>query len=848
MNLAHKIIDRLKKSEYWTSKTSESGSTIQALTCPVCGSTGAGWCYSDSPMSINCNRLSNCGARTKTLELFNIRQDIEKDFKPTKADPKRPARAFLESRGLKHALKDLKFCYWKDVRKTGTGAVMFPVGKTAAGKAVMNGRLISPPPGEGKTHNAGSTSGLFWQHPGFEYDPYKPIFITEGIVDALSLLEMGQQAIAVLASGQDPAKVDLSFFHKITLAFDPDQAGARGTKKWKKGYPEADAVTPDPGGDWNDFLCSGSLEQVKKRFLQNLDRYRVNANLALAETARDYATIYRDFHGKPPGLFKHDRCTFFSWVKKHGDDSHLIVERCGRFTLSIVSYLKDTRNPEHPEYHYQLEITPTGGRPIKATASGRDLATPRGLKEFFLTRAKVSYEGATASCTALATMITSAKQAPEVNQIPLSGYDVKSGWYIFKHFAIDPTGKLHHPDKRGLYKINFRSWAAPPPHAAQNTIKPALNGIVQQGIHTLVTAAWGKNGAAAMAWMIAGWFVYAIKEQIGFFPHLAATGDPASGKSALTIILNAMQAVDGEGTPISQLNSKKGLARTIARESGRFTALLEDSQRNERGFDYSVVLTGYNRGPLQVQAAFSNDLKTKVNEFLGTLMFVSNQEPFKDKQEKQRVISLHFDHDSITDETRQAYEQLCKIPLPELARVLVLTLQQRKIFEKNWLQAYQQAIEYLSPLDNRRILQNHALILAFHRIFCQVHKIDYDLTKFMKETAEKKCITAAERTYTAADHFFEILDNIPAEKLEVCLHFDPKKRNIFINLPGAEQLIRNRGLQFSINDNLIKALKSHPAYIRHGFKYRYPGNPELDVKGKPIQRRSWVFDPAGFEK
>ncbi len=229
-------------------------------------------------------------------------------------------------------------------------------------------------------------------------------------------------------------------------------------------------------------------------------------------------------------------------------------------------------------------------------------------------------------------------------------------------------------------------------------------------------------------------------------------------------------------------------------------------------------------------------------------MFVSNQEPFRDKQEKQRVISLHFDHNSITDDTRAAYEQLCKIPLPELARVMVLSLQKRNVFEVEWLQAYQQAIEDLSPLENRRILQNHALVLAFHRLFCQVHKIDYDLTKFMKETAEKKCITSAERTYTAADHFFEILDNIPDEKLEPCLHFDPKKKRIFINLPGAEQLIRNRGLQFSINDNLIKALKSHPAYLRNSFRHRFPGNPEVDEKGHPIQRRSWIFDPAGFEK
>ena len=847
MNLNEKIIQELKQSEYWTNKTRESGTTIQGLTCPACGSIGAGWCYLNSPMSINCNRLNQCGARTRTVELFGLRQNIEKEFAPIKGDPKRPARMYLKSRSLEKSLKGSKYYYQQNCRNTGTGAVMFPVGKAKNGKTVANGRLLNPPHGEGKTHNSGSTSGHFWQHPGLEYDPYKTTYIVEGIIDALSLIEMGQQAISVLSSGQNPAKVDLSFFKKITLAFDPDLAGARATKKWRAQFPDAEAIMPDPDGDWNDLLCSGPLEQVKKRFQQNLNRYHVNAQLAVAESARKYAEIYADFHGQPPGLFEHGGCTFFAWIKKHGDARNLVVERCGRFTMKVISYLKDTSNGD-PQYFYNLQIIPKGGRPVKVIASGRDLATPRGIKEFFLTRAKVSYEGAASSAVALATRITSAKQAPEVIKIPLSGLDVRSGWYVFHNFAVDPTGKIHHPDKRGLYKLNFREWAAPPPHAAEKAIKPALNGITPDNLYKLIVEAWGQNGALAVAWMVAAWLVFTIKGKIGFFPHLSMTGDPASGKSALTVILNAMQGIDGEGTPISQLNSKKGLARTIARESGRFSALLEDSQRNERGFDYSVVLTGYNRGPLQVQAAFSNDLKTKINEFLGSLLFVCNQEPFRDKQEKQRVISLHFAHDAITDKTRRAYERICRIPLPELARIMVLTLSQRKAFESEWFEAYQQAIDSLSPQDNRRILQNHALVLAFHRLFCKAHCIQHDLTGFIRERAKNKCITAAERTYSAADHFFEILDNIPDEKLEPYLHIDSKKRMIFINLPGAEQLIRNRGLQFSINDNLITALKTHPAYIRHGLKHRFPGNPELDAKGNRIQRRSWVFDPAGFDR
>ncbi|BCO08796.1 hypothetical protein GF1_11720 [Desulfolithobacter dissulfuricans] len=417
MDLPDITLSELKQSEYWTPKTRISGNTIQGLTCSVCGFVGVGWAYLSAPYSINCNRLNHCGARTKTLDLLDIRKDIEKHFKPTRQDPQRPARAYLESRGIRQALKGLKFYYQKNVRNSGTGAVMFPIGKDEKGKTVANGRLLSPPSGVGKTHNSGSTSGIFWQHPGIEYDPYSPTYVVEGIIDALSLVEIGHQAIAVLAAGQDPKKLDLARFKKLVPAFDNDLAGARATKKWIDIYPDMQPIMPDRGMDWNDLLCSGPAEDVKKRFSESLPRFLVNAQLALAGSAHEYATIYHGFFGYPPGIFVHDGCTHFAFLKKRGDEARLVVERCGRFTLKVVSYRKDTSNPENPEYRYHLEIQPKGSRPVQTAASGRDLATPRGLKEFFLTRAKVAFEANANAATAIATTITSSK-APRCFSTP----------------------------------------------------------------------------------------------------------------------------------------------------------------------------------------------------------------------------------------------------------------------------------------------------------------------------------------------------------------------------------------------------------------------------------------------
>lgn len=128
MNLSDKIMGHLKSSQYWNIHTRISGNTIQGLVCPACGDKSA-WGYAPgsaaNPMAICCNKQNTCGAITKTMELFNIELNIEKEYPATPKDKHRPARQYLKSRGLKNSLKDLDFEYWPKVRKSSSGAVMF---------------------------------------------------------------------------------------------------------------------------------------------------------------------------------------------------------------------------------------------------------------------------------------------------------------------------------------------------------------------------------------------------------------------------------------------------------------------------------------------------------------------------------------------------------------------------------------------------------------------------------------------------------------------------------------------------------------------------------------------------
>ena len=853
--LSERLRNALKTSPYWNQHTKENGTTYQGLTCPKCGDKSA-WAYVESPMAICCNRLSQCGARVKTTQIFpEVRTNVERDFPPTKADPHRPARQYLLARGFSASiLEGLEFRYLRNARNSGSGAVLFLIGKDEKGKEIWNGRLFNPPSGEGKSHNLGSTSGRYWQHPGVAYDPEKRTWVVESITDCLSLLQLGEQAVAALSAGQDPGKVPLGDFKNLVLAFDNDPAGHRACRKWRMAHPNAEIILCDPGEDWNDLISSGSLIEARKTFNDNLPRYTLNGKLAIAETARQYADYWNKFYESPPGLFTFNGSTFFSEKKvpRGGDvkDAFVAVSRCFKGTLRVISFILNKTNPLRPEYLYHIEMSPAKGKAIETIATGPDLASPRKMKEWFLTFVKINFEGDAKACTAIASMIAEDKKAPEVRQLPVVGYQHDSHEYVFAKWAVDTSGKLLMADNRGIFKSGYNQFFRPPTHAEDKAILPV--GISKERvkeIFQLIGTAWGSNGLAALSWVVAGWFVDRVKAAISFFPLLSVFGDPASGKSALVTILNAIQGRDTEGLPITQLNTKKGLTRSIGQLSGLFTSLLEDSARNEKGFDYSILLTAYNRGPLQIQASFSSDLRTNEAPFLGSLLFCQNLEPFNSKQEKQRVISLHFRSDQLTDQSRAAYEKIIAIDKRELAGVLLQVLTNRQHFT-GWNKEYEQAIVDLSPMAERRILQNHALILAFYRLFCSFFDIPKEeaITSFFAKIGREKCITSAIRQTTLADHFFELLDTVDESRLVDAYHLDQAKGHIYLNLPRAENLIRNKGVNLQVNESLNTALQKHPAFIMNSYRFRFPNDPEKDESGRPKQRRVWVFSLEWFLK
>lgn len=816
--LAQKIRERIGKSELWGPKSRESGGKFSGLICPDCGRPEA-WAYSDRPFSINCNRKNKCGARTKTLELFpEVLGNIEKDFAPTRADPHRPAREYLHSRRLYQSIDGLTFQYWKKIRKTPSGGVMFCVGRNEEGVEVYNGRIFNPPPGEDKGHNRGATAGMYWRHPKLAYDPVKPVYVCEGIIDALSLIEMGFQAIAVLSSGQDPAGLDLGdISENLVIAFDFDAAGAGGFKKWKEQFPNARAVAPF-SGDWNDLLCRfHTAAEAAGLFEESLAGFEAQARLMLAETAQQYAEIYHETHGRSAGLFQFGRAYYYATVKEAAKYTEVKARKVSDFVLGVEYYQVDTTNEDEPSFRCCVNVMRNGDQARKCVLGGTDLATPGALRKTMLERALAGWEGGEWETKALARILTHTG-APVVRQMFRTGHDPETDAFVFRTFAIDAKGKMIYPDPKGFFRLSRREFLAPSKHQA---LRPK-RGISPKRIYELIQQAWPENGPLVFAFTVASWFSHRVKPELGFFPFCSLWGDTQTGKSRLVRIANALQCLDDEGLPLTKINTAKGEMRKLAQRSSLMQALIEANREENVRFDFDVLLPMYNHGnPIRVTAVKTNDLQTQETQFLATILFAQNREQFKTKAQMERVVSSRkFMPDDINARTREAFDALVRIQLKEMAWVFVDIMSKRQQINSIWLKEFDGARdEIIREVDDNRIAENHAVLLAFHRIATRLMGVNHDLFPYIVEIASAKKSQCTHREATPADHFFEVLDGL-SEKDDGYIKY-AEERDGVLHLRMAEVLkaMDRMGVRFVVGP-LYADLKEHPAFIKSNVPYK----------------------------
>lgn len=224
-------------------KKSADGKHLQGGICPNCGKKEL-WTWLESPWVLQCSRENKCGHSVNIRELYpDLFANFNERFQPTADDPKATARAYLsEARGLNTAAIGEWYTqenYYHPKANRGTATVRFYIHETDG--AYME-RFVEPveiTAEDGsksirKQNFGGSYGGWWWCAPNFSPKEGEEVWITEAIIDSLSLIENGIQSVAILSCNNYPDKALHAYKGKTikwVLALDNDKAGRSATLK-----------------------------------------------------------------------------------------------------------------------------------------------------------------------------------------------------------------------------------------------------------------------------------------------------------------------------------------------------------------------------------------------------------------------------------------------------------------------------------------------------------------------------------------------------------------------------------------------------------------------------------------
>jgi hypothetical protein len=171
----------------------------------------------------------------------------------------------------------------------------------------------------------------------------------------------------------------------------------------------------------------------------------------------------------------------------------------------------------------------------------------------------------------------------------------------------------------------------------------------------LIHKAYGINGLIGVTYVILALYRNITLELTGFFPFLFLFGDQGAGKSNF---VNFFLHLFGEPNyGISLLNSTdKGFSRSLTQRSNALYYLKEYTNAIDKK-TVDVFKTGYD-GELYTMAQKSNDNKTTTLEISSACMVDGNELPSSEAALFARMIVLHFEDNTFSKESTQAYKTL----------------------------------------------------------------------------------------------------------------------------------------------------------------------------------------------
>ncbi len=863
--------------------------------CPHCSKKELYTSYL-KPWILRCGRQAKCGQEVRVRELYDdLFDDYSKNHPQTQEQPNAAADAYLQTaRGF--SLKNLRGLYTQDSyydRKIqqGTATVRFTLAKGDWWE-----RLIDRPHRFGKQKArfapGKSYAGKWWMAPAVAemLRTASEIWITEGIFDAIALMEHDIAAVAAMSSNAYP-ELSLQELKDARLADMPTLVWALDNEPGARAYTAKHAARAEKLGfkckaaqivqrdgsktDLNDLhLRALASETPDEQWKADIADARYQGDLLLAKSAADKGLLMfgkterRQFHLEFRSRLywfdfdndRFDKLLREQTTRKEDADEELEPEEADRIRRACCSVREIANCYPQPLYYLRQEVTDESWYYIRVntpkdgpSATGTFTSSQAYNAPTFRDRLGHISPGAIFDGTSsqlLQFMKEELENIKTVITVDFVGYSAEHSAYIFGDIAVR-NGVVSTANSEDYFEFkNLRL------KTTQKSIRLDIQRDAEAYRADWLPWLWtcfGTHGVVALTFWFGSLFANQIRATHKSFPFLEATGEAGAGKTTLlTFLWKLLARCDYEGFDPAK-SSKAGRARAMGQISGMPVVLLEADRDSPgthgKSFEWDELKDYFGGGTLATRGVRNGGNDTYEPPFRGTIVISQNAAVDASEAILTRIVKLHFKKPTVTTESRIAADNLNALQVEDLSHFLIKAVRaESKVMERfaAGVRIYEAKLREESELRLERVIKNHAQMLALLDCLAQV----VEIPAFMLEKTRDalKSMAMERQLAVSADHpivnefweTFEYIDGINGADMHVLDHSN-RNEVIAINLNEFIAAAARHGQAAPDLNTLRKLLRESRRHKFIDSNVAMSSGIKSNAFNKPVTVKCWTF-------
>ena len=439
------------------------------------------------------------------------------------------------------------------------------------------------------------------------------------------------------------------------------------------------------------------------------------------------------------------------WAKrteqnKQGEITRIYFQPITNFSLEIITHMEDEKISA-----YLVRMVNVRGRRRVFDAPTDMLLSPMNLKKWALGKGNYTFTGSQMDFDRLVSKLLN--EMGEGQKIDVLGWQTETRVFAMNDALITAKGEVLEYDEYGCCEINGAAYYVPSANRLyrrnpyrflpQKRFRYVDSGIRFEQIAAKLVQVHREHGMIGLVFIVAGLFSDRVFAQHGFFPMAFLYGEPSTGKSHMSKVIQHFLGDPQEAMQVTGKSTDKAKIRKFAQFVNGLVVLEEFSNSiGDAGFQWLKGLNdrnGYERGTIDSNFGTDNVPITSA------VILTGNDYPQNDAL-LTRLVVIEMLKNTFSEKEKNAFAELTDLMEKGYSSVIAQLYAHRDAFDEEYKQHYREALVdmtqalTLQGVSLERMVQNPSVLMAVYRFF--ENRVQWPMTRVEFQAALVQAMVA----------------------------------------------------------------------------------------------------------